>query len=116
MLENYDRSKEQNITLKCVFCKLPFDQYRQPKYLPCLKTICSACVLQIENESINNKFKCGVCIKYHYIPEDGFPLNNVVYKLTKAEPINESLGKEYERLQLNLNKIDSLARNLILII
>ena len=50
--------------------------------------------------------------KYHYIPDDGFPLNSIVNKHIRAKPIKTSFGKEYERLQSNLDKIDSLARSL----
>ncbi len=112
MLEYYDNSKVQNIILKCDLCKLTFDQYCLPKYLACQKTICSVCEVKIKNEAINKKYKCGVCSKYHYIPDDGFPLNSIVNKHIRAEPIKTSFGKEYERLQSNLDKIDSLARSL----
>lgn len=53
----------------------PFNDYDQPKFLPWHETICSSCVVKIEKEAINKKYKCSNCLGDHYIPENGFPIN-----------------------------------------
>jgi hypothetical protein len=95
----------KNNILKCDKCKKPLDEYCQPKFLPCFKTICTICEMNIHKEAINKRFKCGVCLKDHFIPDDGFALNDKIYDLIAAEPMEISRGNEYERLQENLDKV-----------
>jgi len=101
---------QKNI-LKCDQCKVAFNPYDQPRFLPCGETICSTCMFKIEKETINRKFKC-VCLLDHYIPDNGFPINKKIYELLTAEPMEISRGKEYEKLQENLNKLQSIAQTL----
>ena len=96
--------------LKCDQCKTPFDEYCQPKFLPCFKTICTKCELTIQKEAINKRFKCGVCLKDHYIPDDGFVIDETKYALIKAEPMEISRGHEFERRQNNLNKVKLIVK------
>ena len=42
--------------MNCDQCKKPFDEYDQPKYLPCSKTKCTKCEFIIEKEAINKQF------------------------------------------------------------
>ena len=56
MFKSYDSNKIQNEILKCDHCKLPFDEYCQPKFLPCFKTICTTCELIIQKESYYQTF------------------------------------------------------------
>jgi len=35
-------------------------------------------------------FKCGVCLKEHQTPEEGFALNEIVYELLTSEQIEIS--------------------------
>jgi len=77
----------QNNILKCDKCKKRFDEYFQPKFLPCFKTICTTCELSIQKEAINKRFKCSVCAKDHFIPDDGFVLNEMAIKIINTEPI-----------------------------
>ena len=108
MFTCYDSIKLPNNILKCDQCKEPFNAYDQPKFLPCHETICSICVVKIEQEAINSKFKCGICMKDHCIPEEGFAINKKIYELLTAEPMEISRGKEYEKLQESLNKLQSI--------
>ena len=110
MLKLHDHAKLQNSILKCDLCKLSFDDYCKPKFLPCLKTICTTCELTIHKEAIKKQFKCGVCEKYHFIPDDGFALNEKIYELISAEPMEISRGESYERLLDNLNKVESIIK------
>ena len=90
------KSDLNNKILKCDKCKEPFDAYCQPKFLPCFKTICTTCKLTIHKEAINKWFKCGVCTNDHYIPDDGFILNEKIYDLITAEPMEISRGENYD--------------------
>jgi len=110
MLKLLDYAKLQNSILKCDQCKLPFDEYCQPKFLPCFKTICTKCEMTIHKETINKQFKCGVCEKYHFIPDDGFALNEKIYELISAECIEISRGENYEQFKQNLNKVESIVK------
>jgi hypothetical protein len=102
----------KNNILKCDKCKTPFDEYCQPKFLLCFKTICTKCELTIQKEAINKRFKCGVCLKDHYIPDDGFVIDETKYALIKAEPMEISRGENYDKLNLNLNKLEILFKML----
>ena len=99
---------QKNI-LKCDQCKVAFSPYDQPRFLPCGETICSTCMFKIEKETINRKFKC-ICLLDHYIPDNGFPINKKIYELITAEPMEISRGREYEKLQENLNQVLSMAQ------
>jgi hypothetical protein len=103
-----NKSDLKNTILKCDKCKKPFDEYCQPKFLPCFKTICTTCELTIQREAINRRFKCGLCLKDHYIPDDGFVIDETKYALIKAEPMEISRGENYDNLHLNLNKLETL--------
>jgi hypothetical protein len=108
MFKCYDHFKLQNNILKCDQCKEPFNAYDQPKFLPCHETICSTCVVKIEKEATNSKFKCGICMKDHFIPEEGFPINKKIFELITVEPMEISRGENYEKLQESMNKLQSI--------
>jgi len=67
-------------------------------------------VSRIEEEAVNRKFKCGICLKEHQIPEDGFALNEKIYDLLTSEQMEISRGKEHDQLEINLSNLYSLAR------
>jgi hypothetical protein len=96
--------------LKCDQCKVSFDSYDQPKFLPCHETICSPCVVKIEKEAVNKMFKCSICLEEHFVPKNGFPIDKTKYALITAEPIEVSRGENYERLQDNLDQVKSKAK------
>ncbi len=93
--------------LKCSQCCEKFDDYEQPKSLPCGKIICSVCMVKIEKEAIDNKFKC-ICLKIHQIPEDGFGINELANQLIKAKAKEIWRGEQYEQLKINLKKLKSI--------
>jgi hypothetical protein len=97
--------------LKCSQCEVKFDDYEQPKSLPCGKMICSLCVDKIEKEAVKSKFKC-VCFKVHQIPEDGFAINELALHLLTSKPKEIWRGKSYENLKINLQKIEALIQDL----
>jgi hypothetical protein len=107
MIITFDIDKFKNNLLKCDQCELPFGDYCAPKFLPCFKTICTTYEQQIQREAIDKRFKCGVYNKDYYIPEDGFVLNEMAIKIIDA---GISISKEHDQFQLNLRKLDSLAR------
>ena len=102
----------KNNILKCDRCKLPFDEYCKPKFLPCFKTICTTCELTIHREAIDKRFKCGVCSKDHYIPDGGFVIDETKYSLITSEPMEISRGENYDKLQDNLNKVKLIAESI----
>jgi hypothetical protein len=67
---------------------------------------------RIDREAVNQKFICGICLKEHHIPEDGFTLNEKIYDLLTSEHMEISRGKEHERLEINICNLYSLARSL----
>ncbi len=80
--------------------------------MPCHETICSTCAKKTENDAINNKFKCSICLHDHIIPEKGFALNKKVYDLIAAEPMKITRGKEYDQLEENIYRLEQLAKTL----
>jgi hypothetical protein len=107
-----NKSDLKNNILKCDQCNLSFDEYCQSKFLPCFKTICTKCEMTIHREAINKRFKCEVCSKDHLIPDDGFLSNEMAFKIITTEPMDISRGENYDKLELNVDKIESLARKL----
>ena len=97
--------------LTCNQCEVKFDDYEQPKSLPCGKMICSLCVEKIEKEAIKNKFKC-VCFKVHQIPEDGFAINELALHLLTSKAKEIWRGERYEKLKINLKNIEALIQDL----
>jgi len=98
MLKCYDQSKIENNLLKCDQCKQKFDHYCQLRFLP------TTCVSRIDRETVNRKFKCGICLNEHQTPEDGFALNEKKMEISR--------GKEHDQLEIILSNLYSLARSL----
>jgi len=100
--------------LKCGLCKVLFDQYCEPQYIPCGKTICTTCQFKIQRESVDKIFKCEACTQYHEVPENGnFPINKeTVALIALDETVKMPKSREYEKLELNLNKIEILLAKL----
>ena len=84
--------------LKCNKCNE--ELIDQPRSLPCGKIICSICIIKIEKESINSKFEC-ICFEYHEIPKKGFGISEIALNLL-----------QYQQLKINLQKIETLSRDL----
>ena len=98
--------------LKCNQCNEKFDDYEQPRSLPCGKIICSLCVDKIEKEAIKSKFKCIICSNEHQIPKEGFGINDLALHLLTSKAKEMWRGKRYEQLKINLQKIEALTREL----
>jgi hypothetical protein len=98
--------------LKCNQCNEKFDDYEQPRSLPCGKIICSLCVDKIEKEAIKRKFKCIICSNEHQIPKEGFGINDLALHLLTSKAKEMWRGKRYEQLKINLQKIEALTREL----
>jgi hypothetical protein len=98
----------KNNILKCDKCLQPFDEYCQPKLLPCFYTICTTCELTINREAISKQFKCEVCKKYHYLVDDGFALNKKIRKFSCLKRILKILLSRYSLkfFLFYLNKIN----------
>jgi len=62
--------------------------------------------------AINRTFKCEVCLKDHIIPEDGFIVNQLASHLITSRPQPIWRGKRYEKLKINLDKLNTLKREL----
>jgi uncharacterized protein YlaI len=91
-----------NDKLNCEKCKHRFDE---PRMLPCGKTICKKCTFTLEINQ--NRFKCILCEKNHFIDDDGLPLNHLIYNFLLQNPVDVSRGEYGEKLKDNLN----LAKN-----
>jgi hypothetical protein len=103
---------KSNDVLKCDLCKIPFDDYDQPRFLPCHETICYLYVVKIEKEASDRKFKCIFCLPEHYIPDSGFPINKKISALITTEPVEISRSNEYGKLKENLNKLELIVKQI----
>ena len=109
---HYQKSLIQDNILKCDQCNKQLTEHDEPKNLPCYNIICSTCEFTIRRNANNDKqFKCRICLNDHFIPESGFVLNKRVNLLIQAEPMEISLGKEYDDLKLNLRKLEILTES-----
>ena len=98
----FNESRIRNI-LVCKNCKNKLDEART---LPCISTICNNCTRLLKIE--NNKFKCIVCPRQHYIEDGGLPVNNLIQNLLEEEAIDVSRGRSFEKLK---NKIEIIEKN-----
>jgi hypothetical protein len=96
--------KQKKDHLTCNECKNQFNEYDQPKTLPCENTICATCEFTIQKEAINKRFKCRICTQYHDIPDNGFIINNEIYSLLTAKPIQMIPSEECDQLELIINE------------
>ncbi len=99
--------------LKCNHCTEPFDEYEEPKILPCcFKTLCVKCVHLTESSVKYNQFKCLVCKREDEMPRDGFLVNNLAVKLILLEPIEVYRGDDCNSFKKNLIDLDASIRKL----
>lgn len=73
-------------------------------------TICTTCELTINKEAINKRFKCGICEKDHYIPGDGFTLNEKIYELLQLSPWKYHGEMNMKNLKKTSIKIQSIVK------
>lgn len=98
--------------LKCQHCNQKYDRYDQPRIIPCGKTICNNCVIKIQNQSISNRFKCDICTSDHYIPEQGFTINELAFNLMLLQPKEIYRSEQCETLKSNLRLLNDLVDEL----
>lgn len=94
--------------LKCEKCTQDYDKDDQPRFLPCHSSICNQCLSTIETQAQDRKFKCELCLEEHYLPEKGFTINQVLFKLIKTRSFDLCTTNEYEQLRVSLNDIKTL--------
>lgn len=99
----YEESKIVKLLL-CQKCSKRYDEYDEPRILPCGKTLCSKCV-----QALVNEFTCDLCSNGHLIPQNGFPINEIVLNLISEQPNEVYRSRESELLKTNLNQLESLA-------
>lgn len=104
----YEESKIVKL-LKCQNCNKRYDDYEQPRLIPCGKTLCFNCIQNVIN---SNDLKCSFCDEDHIIPLKGFPVNEIVTSLILEQPNEVYRSKESEMLKTNLNKLEQLANEL----
>lgn len=109
----YEKSLIINL-LKCQKCNQSYDEYEQPRILPCCgKTICTRCVNKIEKEVKNNLFKCVMCLEENYLPKKGFPINELAVKLAFEQPKEVYRGEKCEEFKINLQSLEKLSIKLL---
>jgi hypothetical protein len=108
----YEQSVINDI-LKCQKCNQSYDEYDQPRILPCCgKTLCNICINKIEKEVKNKLFKCMMCHDECYLPKKGFPINELASKLASEQPREVYRGEKCEEFKYNLNDLEKYARKL----
>jgi hypothetical protein len=109
----YEESEIKDL-LKCEHCSKPYGDYYPPKILSCCgKTACNTCVMQIENQLKNNKYKCIACSELDTMPKNGFNVNHAVAKLIEKQPKEIPRGLEAENLKQNLGELHDLVKKLL---
>ena len=110
----YETSFISNL-LKCHHCGQPYDQYYKPRMLSCCgDSICDTCVESLEKNSVDKKYKCVLCPKFGFVPDDGFPINQLAVKLVSQRPKEAYRGKEHRDLKTNINGLEQLSKKLLL--
>jgi len=93
---------------ECKKCRLPL---HEPRVLPCGDTICSSCVDKIHVD--NKQFFCILCLKKHYMPDEGLPLNKMALQLASMKPTEVSRGRTAEGLKKTLRVMSQKITTLI---
>jgi hypothetical protein len=104
----FDEASIRNL-LKCKLCNSNF--FDQPRILPCGKTVCENCIIDIEHSN-NQKFKCSLCFKDHEIPKDGFILNELAFEMISIQPDEVSRSQICEQFKNELKNLDKLIHEL----
>lgn len=107
----YEESLIENL-LKCQQCGQKFNEYDQPRILPCGKTICNNCIVRLKHQSLSNAFKCSICSTEHNIPENGFIINEIASNLMLLQPKEVYRSEQCEQLKLNLKNLTQLVQEL----
>lgn len=84
-------------------CTICFEEYRDPKIIPCFHTFCRDCLgSHVERVLRDGKFNCPVCRAVIKTPEngvDGFQSNFYINELTKSMTL-QGKSKEKEAVKL----------------
>lgn len=108
----YDKSFITNL-LKCQQCERSYNDYDQPRMLPCGKTICNQCITIVERQICQNSFRCILCDEKHLLAEkQRFPVNELAANLIAAQPKEVYRGKETENFKKNLLNLEQLTKEL----
>ena len=88
-----------------LICKLCQQKLVDPRVLNCGNTVCHKCIIAIYDKQTNG-FDCIFCFKFHIMPKIGFPVNEIILKLSDKKPKEVYRGEIYENLKHRLETID----------
>ena len=95
----YEETKIIN-ELNCIRCNQRLDE---PRMLPCGETICSYCHKSIVVE--NKKYKCLICNKDHFMPEEGLPISKRLLRILTLNSEEVYRSKEVKKFKEQLKEI-----------
>lgn len=100
--------------LKCSHCNESFNEYEEPRILPCcFKTLCAKCIHSTESSVKYNSFKCLVCSQETQIPSRSFLVNDLAARLVSLQPVDVCRDVESDSLKTNLLDLETSVKNLI---
>lgn len=85
----------------CPYCK---NKYRDPRILPCGRSICNECLESLINKK-EDSLTCVICNVVHERPKGGFYKNKELAKLTEKKPNDIYRSKAAEDLKLTLKEL-----------
>lgn len=99
----YEES-EINKVFSCPCCDLKFED---SKVLPCGNIICGYCASRL-----NKKFQCELCFKTHVVPDEGFPISNLILKFLSIKSDEVIRSSQATNLKNNLKEIQLIIKRL----
>ena len=108
---SYGLRKETFINeLNCPKCN---DTCVPPRQLPCGNSLCTLC-LEVTEIEAPNRFKCMVCEQIHFIPEEGFPIdeklaNELNKKAALLKVNSDQFKSNFDSVKAKLKQVEFLA-------
>lgn len=98
---------ETSTTEDSFLCKSCYQEYDEPRVLPCGHTICNKCISSMTNDQLTNRISCTLCSNVHQQPLDGFPINSKISQLMLDQPIEILRNEKCEQLKLLIREIQT---------
>ena len=97
--------------LKCGHCKKKYDDYDDPKILPCCGfTLCYHCIKSIEDVE-NSRFKCFVCKKESLKPGRRFQVNELAAQFV-SDQLRYRRNKENNCVRIIITSLEDSVEEL----
>lgn len=102
---------QENEINELLICKLCNSKLIDPRVLNCGHTVCNKCIELIYNQQ-KKGIECLFCLRFHEMPKNGFPVNELISKLSDKKPKQIYRGEACECLKHRLDALHEKSEKL----